>query len=61
MNFRRVDARTLGVSLDETTTRADVEAIWQTFGGEALRARSGSSSPARPWRCRPRCGADQSS
>ena len=33
MNFRRVDARTLGVSLDETTTRADVEAIWQAFGG----------------------------
>ena len=34
MNFRRVDARTLGVSLDETTTRADVEAIWQAFGGD---------------------------
>jgi glycine dehydrogenase len=33
MNFRHVDARTLGVSLDETTTRADVEAIWQAFGG----------------------------
>ena len=34
MNFRRVDARTLGVSLDETTTRTDVEAIWQAFGGD---------------------------
>ena len=32
MNFRHVDARTLGVSLDETSTRADVEAIWQAFG-----------------------------
>ncbi len=32
MNFRRIDARTLGISLDETTTRADVEAIWQAFG-----------------------------
>ena len=35
MNFRRVDARTLGLSLDETTTRADVEAIWQAFGGDS--------------------------
>ena len=33
MNFRRIDERTLGLSLDETTTRADVEAIWQVFGG----------------------------
>ncbi len=32
MNFRRVDGRTLGLSLDETSTRADVEAIWQAFG-----------------------------
>jgi glycine dehydrogenase len=32
MNFRRIDARTLGISLDETTTRADVEAIWKAFG-----------------------------
>jgi len=35
MNFRRIDERTLGLSLDETTTRADVEAIWQAFGGTA--------------------------
>jgi glycine dehydrogenase len=35
MNFRRVDARALGLSLDETTTRADVEAIWQAFGGDS--------------------------
>ena len=32
-NFRRVDARTLGLSLDETTTRADVELVWRIFGG----------------------------
>jgi glycine dehydrogenase len=31
MNFRGVDERALGVSLDETSTRADVEAIWQAF------------------------------
>jgi len=34
MNFRRIDERTLGLSLDETSTRADVEAIWQAFGGD---------------------------
>jgi glycine dehydrogenase len=33
MNFRGVDARTVGISLDETSTRADVEAIWRAFGG----------------------------
>jgi glycine dehydrogenase len=33
VNFRTIDARTLGVSLDETTTRGDVEAIWRAFGG----------------------------
>ena len=32
VNLRRVDARTLGVALDETTTRADVERLWQIFG-----------------------------
>ena len=30
-NFRRVDDLTLGLSLDETTTRGDVERIWQVF------------------------------
>jgi len=35
MNFRPIDGRTLGLSLDETTTRADVEAIWRAFGGVA--------------------------
>ncbi len=34
MNFRRIDGGTLGMSLDETTTRDDVEAIWQAFGGD---------------------------
>ena len=33
MNFRRIDERTLGLSLDETSTRSDVEAIWEAFGG----------------------------
>ncbi len=35
MNFRRVDDRRLGLSLDETTTRHDVEAIWRVFAGRA--------------------------
>src|SRR6185369_13490650 len=32
-NFRRVDARTLGLSVDETTTRADIESVWRIFSG----------------------------
>src|SRR5665213_407145 len=35
VNFRVVDATTLGVSLDETTTRDDVARIWHAFSGEA--------------------------
>ncbi len=31
MNFRLVDANSLGLSLDETTTRQDVARIWQVF------------------------------
>jgi glycine dehydrogenase len=34
MNFRRIDDAALGLSLDETTTEADLEAIWQVFGDE---------------------------
>ena len=34
MNFRIADA-VLGISLDETTTREDVEAIWRAFAGSA--------------------------
>jgi glycine dehydrogenase len=35
MNFRRVGETRIGISLDETTTRADVEAIWRVFAGNA--------------------------
>jgi glycine dehydrogenase len=31
MNLARIDAETVGISLDETTTPADVEALWQVF------------------------------
>jgi len=34
MNFRRIDDTTLGLSLDETTTQADLETVWQVFGDE---------------------------
>ena len=39
INLREIDARTVGVSLDETTTRADVEALWAVFSaGKAVPA-----------------------
>jgi glycine dehydrogenase len=34
INFRVVDDRTLGLSLDETTSRADVERVWAIFSGD---------------------------
>ncbi len=33
INFRFADGQTLGISLDETTTRADVERVWRIFAG----------------------------
>ena len=32
MNLREIDANTVGISFDETTRRADVEALWTVFG-----------------------------
>ncbi len=32
-NLRHVDARTLSISLDETTTRADITLLWSAFAG----------------------------
>ncbi len=34
INLRLVDEDTVGVSTDETTTRADVEALWRAFSGD---------------------------
>jgi len=34
INLREIDATHLGLSLDETTTRADVEALWQVFAND---------------------------
>lgn len=37
INLRQVDATQLGLSLDETSTQADVEALWQLFAdGQAI-------------------------
>lgn len=36
INLREVDGDRLGISLDETTTAADVERLWQIFGVEAV-------------------------
>ena len=36
INLRQVDAGTVGISLDETTTRQDVETLWEIFGGQGL-------------------------
>ncbi|HRP23328.1 aminomethyl-transferring glycine dehydrogenase [Thauera sp.] len=35
MNLREIDAITVGIALDETTRRADVEALWKVFGAGA--------------------------
>lgn len=52
INLRQVDAGHVGVSLDETTTPADVQALWQLFGEgqmqpdfQALAASSGTLLP----------------
>jgi glycine dehydrogenase len=34
MNLREIDPTTLGISLDETTTPADVVQLWQVFAGD---------------------------
>src|SRR5437868_1552052 len=34
MNFRAIDDRTLGISLDEATSAADLAKLWQIFNGD---------------------------
>jgi glycine dehydrogenase len=50
INLRAVDAGTLGISLDETTTRSIVEAVWAAFGVDgdvdALDAATADAIPA---------------
>jgi glycine dehydrogenase len=40
LNLREIDGRTLGLSLDETTTREDVETLWAVFLGHPARFRA---------------------
>ncbi|MDF0730371.1 aminomethyl-transferring glycine dehydrogenase [Pseudomonas entomophila] len=53
LNLRQIDAAQLGLSLDETSTQADVEALWSLFANgqalpdfAALAAATGSRLPA---------------
>ena len=53
INLRQIDAAHVGLSLDETTSQADVETLWQLIGGDqaqpdfnALAASTGSLLPA---------------
>jgi glycine dehydrogenase len=48
INFRRVDDGTLGLSLDETTTRADVERAWRAFAGAEVGFTVGELDGATP-------------
>jgi hypothetical protein len=34
MNFRAIDEKTIGISLDETTSAGDIAEIWQIFNGD---------------------------
>ena len=34
INLREVDARTIGIALDETATRADIAELWRIFGAD---------------------------
>ena len=50
LNLRQIDADHLGLSLDETSTQADVEALWQLFAnGQAVPdfAALAAATPAR--------------
>ena len=50
LNLRQIDAEHLGLSLDETSTQADVEALWQLFAnGQAVPdfAALATATPAR--------------
>ncbi|WP_313644639.1 aminomethyl-transferring glycine dehydrogenase [Pseudomonas sp.] len=50
INLRQIDAGHLGLSLDETSSQADVEALWQLFGADLPQpdfAALASNTPAR--------------
>jgi glycine dehydrogenase len=53
INLRVVDAERLGLSVDETTTQADIETLWALFADGAKPCRT--SPPRSKAACRPRC------
>ena len=53
LNLRLVDADTVGISLDETTTTEVVEGVWAAFGLTDLRAPTSTSAPSTASRRRP--------
>jgi glycine dehydrogenase len=46
MNLRRIDARTLGVALDETATLADLDALFEVFAGAPVSFAAADLTPA---------------
>ena len=48
INFRIVDANTLGIALDEATTPEIVEAVWRAFGGKLNYTDTAASGDAVP-------------
>ena len=57
VNLRRVDAARLGISLDETTTREDVEALWRLFAGRPVAFDAAELDRGPPRRFPPRSRA----
>lgn len=47
INLRRIDASTVGIALDETTSRHDVGELWQIFGGTLDFAALEAATPDR--------------
>ena len=47
MNLRKIDAHTIGIAFDETTTREDVQALWEVFSEEGASAPSFDAVEAR--------------
>ena len=47
INFRKIDANTVGIALDETTTPKIIEAVWGVFGGKFDYATIAASAPSR--------------
>ncbi|MGH6660949.1 MAG: glycine dehydrogenase (aminomethyl-transferring), partial [Rhodospirillales bacterium] len=54
VNLRRRDSDRLGVSLDETTRRRDIETVWRAFAGDAAKELSIDGIDAKLGECLPK-------